>query len=185
MGKTKAEQAETRDIAYLVLWNAEKRSELLIWWKSLEDSKGSRAQLRRCASPEAAALHPETYRVRPIVPWASYEAAATIAGILPHVKAGENDATPIGSKLAKPLVPGGSAPFSETRFRQLLKSRDWDEFYRNLRRAVQLLRGVVNPVRVADLILAWDRESRPEHPARPGESLKFKLSEQYYTSLKS
>ena len=159
MGKVKEENPERGEVGYSEL-GEEKQGELLAWWKLLRDSqelRGARAQLRRCGSPEEAALHPETYRVQQIVGWARYEAAATIAGILSHIESGENDPAPLGEKLAKPAESGGSSPFSENRFRQLLKSRDLEEFYRNLRRAIQVLRGVVNPVRVADVILAWDR----------------------------
>ena len=102
-----------------------------------------------------------------------------------HIKSGENDPRPLGRKLATPADPGGSAALSEIRFRQLLKSRGWDEFYRNLRRAIQVLRGVVNPLRVVDVILAWDKESRREDPVTPGKSLKFQLSEQYYSNAPS
>ena len=88
---------------------------------------------------------------------------------------------PFGHKLAKPSEPGATPPFSETRFRQLLSSRDWNEFYRNLRRAVQVLGGNVNPLLVADMILCWDKESLNQGYVPPGKSLKFWLSRDYYT----
>ena len=182
MSKVKRKKAEKQAAKYYQLYNQETREELLHWWRSLKDVSGAKAQLRRCAAPEEAALHPQTYRVMQILGWASSEAAATIAGVLSHIKSGEDDPSPLGQKLAKPSEPGGPAPLSETRFRQLLKSRDWSEFYRNLRRAVQVLRGQVNPMRVADVILAWDKESRNQEYLAPGKSLKFWLSEQYYTN---
>jgi CRISPR system Cascade subunit CasB len=182
MSKVKEKKAEKQAARYYQLHNEEKRDKLLQWWRSLDDVSGARAQLRRCAAPEEAALHRQTYQVMQIVGWASYEAAATIAGVLAHIKPGEHDPSPLGQKLAKPSEPGGSAPFSETRFRQLLKSRDWCEFYRNLRRAVQVLGGQVNPLRVADVILAWDKESKSQEYLASGKSLKFRLSEQYYTN---
>ena len=182
MSKVKGKKAGKQAAKYHQLRNEETRKELLQWWRSLDDVSGAKAQLRRCAAPEEAALHPQTYRVMQILGWASSEAASTIAGVLSHIKAGQDDPSPLGQKLAKPLEPGGPAPFSETRFRQLLKSRDWSEFYRNLRRAVQVLRGQVNPLLVADVILAWDKEFRNADYLAPGRSLKFWLSEQYYTS---
>jgi len=182
MSKVKNENIERQAINYHQLFNENTRGELLGWWRSLNDVSGAKAQLRRCSAPVEAALHPQTYRVRQILGWASPEAAATIAGILSHIKAGEDDPSPLGEKLAKPLERAGPAPFSETRFRQLLKSRDWPEFYRNLRRAIQVLRGQVNPLAVADVILAWDKERRSEEYLAPGKSFTFWLSEQYYTA---
>ena len=182
MGKTKEEKTEKRETRYFVLWDEEKQGDLLKWWQSLEKNTGARAQLRRCAGPEEAALNPQTYQVKQMFGWASYEAAATIAGILSRIKSGEDDPTPLGKKLATPREQGGPPQFSESRFRQLLKSQGWDEFYRNLRRAIQVLRGVINPLRVADVILAWDKESRRENPVTPGKSLRFQLSQQYYTN---
>ena len=181
MSKTK--EAKMVEVRYRQLRKEENRNSLLEWWRSLGNVSGARAQLRRAASPEDAILHPQTHRVTYIVPWASPEAVASIAGILSHIKAGENDPTPFGQKLARPSEPGGSAPFSESRFRHLLSSRDWNEFYRNLRRAVQVLAGNVNPLLVADLILCWDKESRRQEYAAPGKSLKFWLSRDYYTEL--
>lgn len=182
MSMAESKNAEKPVTRYHQLHNEETREELLAWWRSLGKVSGARAQLRRCAAPEEAALHPQTYRVMQILGWASSEAAATIAGVLSHIESGEDDPSPLGQRLARPTEPGGSAPFSETRFQQLLKSRDWSEFYRNLRRAIQVLRGQANPLQVADVILAWDKESRNLKYRAPGKSLKFWLSEQYYTS---
>ena len=147
----------------------------------MDKFRGDRAQLRRCTSPEEAVLHRQTHRLTHVLPRASLEAVATIAGLLSHFKSGEGDSSPVGQKLARPAEPGGSAPFSETRFRQLLTSRNWNEFYRNLRRAIQVLGGDVNPLLVADTILCWDREYRGKEPTTPGKSLKFWLSKDYYT----
>lgn len=179
MSKTK--EAKKQEPRFRQLFKEEDRSTLLDWWRSLDKVSGARAQLRRAASPEEAVLHPQTHRVMQILPWASPEAAATIAGILSHIKTEEDASTPLGQKLAKPSELGGSAPFSESRFRQLLSSRDVNDFYRNLRRAIQVLGGNANPLLLADLILCWDKESRKQKYAAPGKSLKFWLSRDYYT----
>ena len=182
MAKGKGTNTAKESAKYRQLRSEQSREELLDWWRLLDDVSGAKAQLRRCSTPVEAALHPQTYRVRQILGWASPEAASTIVGVLSHIKAGEDDPASLGHKLARPQEPGGPAPFSETRFRQLLKSRDWPEFYRNLRRAIQVLRGQVNPLVVADVILAWDKERRSQEYVAPGKSLEFWLSEQYYTA---
>ena len=178
---SKAKEPKTVEPYFRRLRNEENRQSLLDWWRSLERNTGARAQLRRAAIPEEVALHPQMHQIRRLVKWASIEAAATIAGILSHIRSGENDPAPFGQKLAKAKKKGGSAPFSETRFRQLLKSRNWNELYRNLRRAIQVLDRNVNPLIVTDLILCWDREFHKRHDQIGERSLKFWLSRDYYT----
>lgn len=178
---SKAKEATKKEPRFHYLYGEEIRDDLLSWWRSMENSSGARAQLRRCASPEEAVLHPQTHHLRYVLPWPSVEARATIAGLLSNIKSGENDPSSVGQKLARPSEPGGAAPFSETRFRQLLTSRDWNEFYRNFRRAIQILGGDLNPLLVADTILCWDREQQEQKSTAPGKSLKFWLSQDYYT----
>lgn len=162
----------------------EQEKDILEWLHSLHKRSGQRAALRRCSSPAVAALYPDTFRVKSIIPWASYEAAATIAGILSHIRQeGEKINTEFAVMLAIPSGQGGRAPFSETRFRQLLSSRDWNEFYTRLRRAVKILNGNVNPLSLADIILRWDEEHRPGGIKGFGRSLTFDLSNEYYSQL--
>ncbi len=178
---SKTEEAKKKEPRFHSLYREGVRDDLLAWWRSMDDTSGARAQLRRCVSPEEAVLHPQTHHLTHVLPWASLEAVATIAGLLSHVKSGEGDSASIGHKLAKPTEPGGSPPFSETRFRQLLTSRDWNEFYRNLRRAIQILGGDVNPLLIADTILCWGKEYREQGQAARAKSLRFRLSQDYYT----
>lgn len=179
MSKTK--EAKKKEPRFNCRYGKKVQDDLLAWWRSMHDSSGDRAQLRRCVSPEEAVLHPQTHRLTHVLPWVPLEAVATVAGLLSHVKSGEGDSSSVGHKLAKPTEPGGSPPFSETRFRQLLGSRDWNDFYRNFRRAIQILGGDVNPLLVADTILCWGREYQGKEPTAPGKSLKFRLSQDYYT----
>jgi len=148
------------------------------WWKDLQNDNGGRARLRRCQTPEEAALQPQTYRLKQILSWLPLEAVATIAGIAAHIKevAGEG----FGKSLAKPKEKNGRVPFSETRFRQLLSARDWNELYRSLRRAVTILDGKVGYLSFVQTVILWNEEFKGEY-ARPGKSVKYKLSESYYT----
>lgn len=162
---------------------------ILAWWKELvgRDGEGkkkdkgdtaNRAKLRRCATPGAAVLNPQTNRLVNILPnYVSPEAAATIAGILSHIK--KSGSGNIAKKLGE--VKNGRVVFSETRFRQLLSSSEWDEFYKSLRRAVVMLDGNVSPVSVADMILKWDQEYRGSFKKELSKSLKFVLSQEYYS----
>lgn len=177
------EQSEEKKLHYRNI-KEEQGKELIEWWRDLLTRNGPRAALNRCSYPDEVALHPDTFRVKGIVPWMSYEAAAVIAGILSHVR--EKDNRNMNRNFAATLAlvqEGGRPSFSETRFRQFLSSRDWNEFYTRLRRAVKMLHGNVNPLSVADIVLRWDEEQRWGSGRGYGHSLKFDLSNEYYTQL--
>ncbi len=148
------------------------------WWDRLQKNNGGRAQLKRCSSPEEAALHPETHRLKNMLPdWLPLEAVATIVGVSAHIK----NETKLGfaQSLATPKEKNGRVPLSESRFRQLLSCRDWDELYRTLRRSVSILDGNVNLLSFVDAVLLWNDEFRGAY-RKPGKSLKFELSRDYY-----
>ncbi len=164
--------------------NQETAEKLLVWWNGLLERNGPRAQLKRCTGPEEAALIPDTFKVKNIIKWSTYQAAATIAGILAHVrKEGLHVYSSFAKQLAQSAEGSSRAIFSETRFRQLLSSRNWNEFYTMLRRALKILNGKANPLYVADIILRWDDENRKNLVQKKTRSLKFELSHEYYTQL--
>ncbi len=150
----------------------------------MKTDHGASAQLRRCSSPEEVALQPYTYGLKQKMPnWISIESLATIAGILSHIKSGELENISLAAKLAKPKSKNDNIPFSESRFRQLLTCKNWNEFYTSLRRAVKILDGNVNPLSIVDVILQWDEEQKDNFNKRLGNSLKFEMSKEYYTEL--
>ena len=162
----------------------EERLEVFVkWWARLQENNGGRAQLKRCHSPEEAALHPETHRLKSMLPkWIPLEAIATIAGVSAHIKNSTN--LNFAQSLARPKENNGRVPLSESRFRQLLSCREWDELYRTLRRSVSILDGNVNLKSFVDTVLLWSAEFYGEYK-KPGKSFKFKLSRDYYeTAMK-
>lgn len=154
-----------------------KTTEILIkWWANLQEDSGGRAQLRRCQSPEEAALHPQTFQLKHMLSWLPLEAVATIAGVGAHIK--DASGADFGKALAVPK--DGRVPFSESRFRQLLTARDWNELYRSFRRAVTILDGKVSFINFVDTIILWSEEFKGQYK-EAGKTVKFKLSEAYYT----
>ena len=155
----------------------------LKWREKLQENAGGKSQLKRCNSPEEAALHPETHRLKGMLPnWVSLELVATIAGLSAHIR-GENKAGFIES-LATPKEKNGRIPFSESRFRQMLLSRDWNELYRNLRRAISILDGSVSFISFINTVFLWNDEFREAYK-RPGNGVKYRLSRLYYeTAMK-
>lgn len=158
---------------------------IIHWWNELHNRKspGSnavKAKLKRCESPLKAALIPDTFTIESYIKGNSIEAAATIAGILSHVKPeGAKEKPFLGKNLA---ATKNSRPlFSESRFQKLINSRNWDELYTNLRRAVIILDGKVNPIGIIDVIKKWDYEFREYLNETPSDSIKIKLSRDYYS----
>ena len=86
----------------------------------------------------------------------SPEAVATISGILSHVKVGGEGK--LGERLG--IKKNDKVLFSETRFRNLLACKEWNEFYTALRRAVVVLDGNVAPESIIDVVRLWDEDKR-------------------------
>jgi CRISPR system Cascade subunit CasB len=136
---------------------------------------------------------PESWRVsKPIF------SSAAIAGLLAHVKENrqieskdyqsknDNKAKKIASfadQLARPILKKKKPPMSELRFQQLQKSRSTDDFYRNVRRAIQLLDGKVNILSLANDIIHWHQEFNNQIDRQPGKRLAVRWATDYFTVL--
>ena len=137
---------------------------LTAWWHWLDDNRGERAQLRRAQSPDDILLTAAFAKFLQHMPgyWgvASGEKgiwlsdAAMIAGVLARVK-DASSASSFAQALATPKEKGGKAVMSELRFQQLQKSRDEQEFFTRLCRAIALLGGTANILSLAESILHW------------------------------
>ena len=176
-------------------------SRLSAWWHLLqgkteeyEDKKtpsksGIRAQLSRCSSPAEVVMYSEFYTFKEIFENTKYptEAIAIIAGLFSIIRKDSGKQPCFIEQLATPKEGSDKPVFSEMRFRKLLDSKNWDEFYLNLRRAIQILGGNVNPISVADTILLWGWEfskiEKGEY-VKPGNTAKFKLAKMYYENIK-
>ena len=73
---------------------------------------------------------------------------------------------------------------SELRFQQLQKSRDADEFFIRMTRALAMLDGHVNLLSLADGILHWLKEQRQSVDKNPHKRLAVRWASDYYTQLK-
>jgi len=131
------------------------------FWLSLEEDKGSRAQLRRCKTPEevvmVSAFHRLCRRVRPLMKnehdgWEMRMAA--IAGLLAHVRKLESHKT-----LAEQMAAGDSPAVSELRFRRLLQ-RNRKDLFGALIRVLGLLDKTANPFDLAQSVYYWNDKER-------------------------
>ena len=131
------------------------------FWQGLEEDKGSRAQLRRCKTPEEVVMVPAFHRlcrrVRPLMKgerdgWEMRMAA--IAGLLAHVRTLDSRKT-----LAEQMAVGDTPAVSELRFRRLLQ-RNREEFYGALMRTLGLLDKKANPFDLARSVYYWGDSER-------------------------
>ncbi|AOZ52028.1 type I-E CRISPR-associated protein Cse2/CasB [Chromobacterium vaccinii] len=144
--------------------------------------RADRAQLRRCAAPEDVLLQSAFHRLlqelkRQGVAVEADELALA-AGVAAHAQhaPGKAFARSLGRK-----NDVGRVAMSELRFHQLQTCRDEDGFFRQTRRAVDLLGGEVDVGKLAVELLQWVREFRhPDAALAPKERLKLRWAADYY-----
>jgi CRISPR system Cascade subunit CasB len=144
--------------------------------------RADRAQLRRCRTPEDVLLESAFHRLRQELERRSLQLKpdelALAVGVVVHARHVPNKefARSLGHKNAS-----GRVAMSELRFRQLQTCRDEDSFFRQARRAVDLLDGEVDVGRLAADLLQWVREFRRPDPALPpNQRLKLRWASDYY-----
>ena len=136
-----------KEINFVCLKEGEAREKLRKWWDSLADHPGHRARLRRAERPDDVMLTEPFFSFLRQMPadWAKSERLATsaiVAAALAHVK--EHREGKFAGQLASPKKGGDRPNMSELRFQQLQKSRDPEEFFRRLLRAIKLLENKTN-----------------------------------------
>lgn len=135
------------------------------FWQGLEEDKGSRAQLRRCKTPDevvmVSAFHRLCRRVRPLMKderegWEMRIAA--IAGLLAHVRKLDSRKA-LAEKMAEKRPGSDSPTVSELRFRRLLQ-RERGELFGALIRVLGLLDKTANPFDLAQSVYYWGDKER-------------------------
>ena len=129
---------------------------LLAWWRGLEQNRGDRAELRRCADllqvMQTEAFHGARRR---LIAAGLSEAdsrsprLAAIVALAAHVKASSEESLPVA------FSSGEKAPVSPLRFRQILEATDDDELFSRLRRVLPLIDGRVNLPALAANVWYW------------------------------
>lgn len=173
---------------YQMLYRVEECNRLIEWWKKLAGNRGERAILRRAASADDVLLTPAFARFLSVMPatWSKdYRMfdSAMVAGLLSRVKVHE-EKNSFAKSLAMPKKQGTKSVMSELRFQQLQKSRDADEFYLRMTRALAMLDGRTNLLSLADGILLWSKEQRQGVDKDPHKRLAVRWATDYYTFLK-
>jgi len=136
---------------------------LAAWWQALNDNRGDRAELRRCATLAEVAFTPAYHRLRLAVGKFGAphdDSLALVAGLSARVK---NDIA--DSPFAEQLATGkadGSARVSGLRFRRLLKAKELDELFTAMGRVVALLGSSVNLQSLAKSVYFWNDRTRKQ-----------------------
>ena len=139
---------------------------LLDWRKDLEKNRGSRAKLRRAASPEEVALvpafHQLVHQMGEGFSDPSSEAflrLAAVAGLVARAELSEEGKDSIAKQMGPP-TSGQPPRVSVHRFRRLLESRGIDDLFSQLRRIIPLLGRKVHLTSLADGVVDWCPEIR-------------------------
>ena len=159
------------------------------WHQWLDDNRGDRSQLRRAQSPDDVLLTPAFAHFLQQLPqrWSEEIAitdAAFVAAVLARVKQ-DDSKTSFAKALALPRDGGSKAVMSELRFQQLQKSRNPEDFFKHLCRALLLLRGKVNLAALANDILHWLKENRFAPARKAQERLAVRWASDYYANFNS
>lgn len=151
--------------------NSESREVLRRWWNSLDDDRGTRAELRRCANilqvMEVAGFHHLHARLLPLglankTQEDTERAAAqlaVVAAVLAHLKEGGERKPALAFSTG--ASPGDPPPVSPLRFRQVLEARTPDELLLRLRRVLPLARGL-DPIQLAADAFHWSDRIRKQ-----------------------
>lgn len=135
---------------------------LIAWWRSLNDNRGDRAELRRCGTLAEVAFTPAYHRLRQAV--CRYGAVhddglAVMAGLAAKVKNNTTDNT-VAEQMA--TGKGDSAKVSGLRFRRLLKVKDQEELFTAFGRVIALLGESVNLQSMAQSVYFWNDITRKQ-----------------------
>lgn len=179
--------------------NDEDARALRMWWSTLDENRGDRAQLRRAVHPDDVLLTPAFAHFVQSMPnsWAegksgkgthlSMSDMALVAAVLARVKTDSStgkDEISFARALASPKDQGSKAAMSELRFSQLQKSRTPEEFFTRICRAVNLLGGKVSVASLGDNIIHWLTEFRFGTAIKPENRIAVRWANDYYSVYK-
>ncbi len=178
-------------MAYSILTDQDRKA-LIAWHQWLDDNRGDRALLRRASAPDDVLLTPAFAHFLKLMPseWIEEKKtplsdAVLVAAAVARVKQHDASSSSFARALATPAREGsGKAALSELRFRQLQKSRTPEEFFRHVRRAIDLLGGRVNVNSLAEDILLWLKESRYGSASKPQDRLAVRWASDYYQYMR-
>jgi CRISPR system Cascade subunit CasB len=137
--------------------------DFMAWWVSLDEKRGDRAELRRCATLTEVVFTPAYHRLRQALchHGAVYDdGLALVAGLAARVKSNDMDGT-----FAEQMASGktdNSARVSGLRFRRLLKIEKKENLFPALGRVIALIDKRANLSSLIQSVYFWNDRSRKQ-----------------------
>lgn len=203
------EQEKAAVEGHLYALNRQEAFELRRWWQRLTLNeqelkrytpqrpypRGVRAALRRCATVESVMLTeafrhlwqalesrawaqtPDRLRAERLEVW------AVIAAVVSELRAETFDVR-FGKCLGDNRPNTTDTPrMSDLRFQQLLDCHTCEELIRRFRRALKLAGNEgASVVRLADMVMLWDREQRGHYRTEATQRFAFVMSDAYFSA---
>lgn len=173
---------------YICLKNDDECQNLKKWWQLLNKKRGDRARLRRAETPDDVLLSEPFFHFLQKMPddWATpyrLQSSAMVAATLAHVKENKADQSFAAQMGTAKEGTKDKAKVNVLRFQQLQKSRNPEDFFRRICRAVKLLDGKVNVLSLSDSIMHWMMEKQKGVDKEPLKRLAVSWATDYYKNL--
>lgn len=151
-------------------------------WIHAEKQRGDRARLRRCDSLQQVMMQPAFYwlaRSLPRLESYALNGVALVAGLLVWVESASNQ--DLSLILGNPKSGSDMPRFSELRFQRLLASKEPEEFFQSMRRAIVQAGKTADPILLADEILHWEAQQRQPDWYTGARQWQYRFAKSYYT----
>jgi CRISPR system Cascade subunit CasB len=164
-----------------------------VWFPPLD--RGHSARLRRASSLHDLAFEEAPHllfdRLTSVAPNAVRaktspleKALPLIAGAVAHVRDDTRGSNSLAKTIGHGVIRKDEKPaVSELRFQRLLRSRDEEDFFQQLRRVLTMARTPINVAELAQDVFAWQVER--EMRTTPTQTMHYRWARDYYLDSRS
>lgn len=158
-------------------------------------ARANRATLKRCAEPSLVLLEPAfhslLHRLEQTTTENDYVKAdawnfALVAGLLAWVESeptGQDHGKSFTALLGSPKAEGGDRPLmSKLRFARLQTADSEEDFFQQVRRAIQMAGRTADVKTLAEELLDWQKEFQGQKPDKPKDRIQVRWASAYYTA---
>ncbi|HZZ84299.1 MAG TPA: type I-E CRISPR-associated protein Cse2/CasB [Anaeromyxobacteraceae bacterium] len=143
---------------------SEQRSSAWRWWKSLEEDRAGRAELRRCGTPAEVAFTPAYHallrRLGSRLREGDARRVAALAAILSHVEREPAQEASLARQMGSPRAEGQGSAVGDSRFRHILREADPEALMREVIRVVRQLDRCASVDRLVKDLMSWNEQTR-------------------------